>query len=59
MRASTKDRLEGTYHEIKGAAKVAIGKTVNSPRIALEGRVEKAAGIVQAKVGKVKKVIGR
>ncbi len=59
MKASTKNRLEGTYHELKGAAKVAIGKTVNSPRVANEGRVEKAAGIVQAKFGKVEKIIGR
>jgi uncharacterized protein YjbJ (UPF0337 family) len=59
MRASTKDRLVGTYHEIKGAAKVAIGKTVNSPRLAIEGRVEKAAGIIRAKAGKVEKAIGR
>jgi uncharacterized protein YjbJ (UPF0337 family) len=58
MKASTKNRLAGTYHEVKGAAKVAIGKTVNSPRVALEGRVEKAAGIVQAKVGKVEKSVG-
>jgi uncharacterized protein YjbJ (UPF0337 family) len=59
MKASTKDRLEGKYHEIKGTVKVAIGKAVNSPRVAIAGRVEKAAGIVQVKVGKAEKVIGR
>ena len=59
MKASTKNRLEGTFHELKGTARVAIGKTVNSPRTALAGRVEKAAGIAQAKFGKVEKIIGR
>jgi uncharacterized protein YjbJ (UPF0337 family) len=59
MKASTKDRLEGTYHEIKGAVRVAIGKAVNSPRVAIAGHVEKAAGTVQVKVGKAERVIGR
>jgi uncharacterized protein YjbJ (UPF0337 family) len=59
MKASTKNRLEGTFHEMKGAAKVAIGKTVNSPRVVIAGHVEKAAGIIQAKVGKAEKIIGR
>ena len=59
MKASTKNRLEGTYHEIKGTVKEAVGKTVNSPRVAIAGHVEKAAGIVQTKVGKAEKIIGR
>jgi len=58
MKASTKNRWEGTFHELKGTAKVAFGKTVNSPRVAFAGRVEKVAGIVQAKFGKVEKIIG-
>ena len=58
MRASTKNRLEGTYHELKGTARVAIGKTVNSNRVVIAGHVEKVAGIVQAQVGKVEKIVG-
>jgi len=59
MKASTKNRLEGTYHEMKGAVKEAVGKTVNSPRVAIAGHVEKTAGKAQAKVGKAEKIIGR
>jgi uncharacterized protein YjbJ (UPF0337 family) len=59
MKASTKNRLEGTLHEMKGAVKAAIGKTVNSPRMTMAGHVEKTAGKVQEKLGKAEKIIGK
>jgi uncharacterized protein YjbJ (UPF0337 family) len=58
MRASIKNRVKGTFHELKGTVKVAFGKTINSPRVAFAGRIEKAAGSVQANFGKIEKIVG-
>ena len=59
MKGSMKDRMEGKYHEVKGSVKEAVGKAVNSPKIAMEGKTEKIAGKAQEKLGEVKKIIGR
>ncbi len=58
MRASTKNRIAGNYHETRGAVRAAIGSTVNSNRMAFNGNVERAGGIVQTTFGKVQKVFG-
>lgn len=55
MKESTKERIEGKFHEVKGKTKEATGEAVGNPKVALEGRREKVAGKVQEKVGKVKK----
>ena len=59
MRDSTKNRVEGTFHEMKGNVKAAVGKTFNSPKVAIEGHAERIAGKIQEKFGKVEKIIGR
>ena len=59
MKDSTKDRVEGKYHEVKGSVKEAVGKAVNSTKIAIEGKTEKIAGKAQEKLGEAKKIIGR
>lgn len=59
MRGSTKNLVAGTYHKVKGEVKETLGKAVKSSRVALEGRVEKIAGTVEVKVGKIKKAVGR
>jgi uncharacterized protein YjbJ (UPF0337 family) len=56
MKDSTKDKLEGTLHDAKGAVKEKIGHATNSPNLEREGQEEKAAGKVQKKVGGVEKV---
>lgn len=58
MKTSTKDQAQGTFHEMKGAAKVIAGKLSDNPKLRLEGTVEKIAGKVQQKIGQVKKVLG-
>jgi uncharacterized protein YjbJ (UPF0337 family) len=59
VKPSTKDRAEGTFHELKGKAKEIAGKVTDNPELEAEGTGEKIAGKVQEKVGLVKKVVGK
>jgi len=59
MKPSTKDRVEGTFHEAKGAIKEKAGNMTGNPDVATRGRNEKNAGKVQDKVGQVERVIER
>ena len=59
MKASTKDQISGTFHELKGKVKATTGKTVGNPRLQAEGQNEEAGGKIQKKVGQVEKVIGK
>lgn len=58
MKASTKNRLGGTFRKMRGTVKVAIGRTVNRRRIALTGHVDKTAGLIQVKFGSVQRILG-
>lgn len=57
MSSSTRDRIEGKFHEVKGAAKEIAGKLSDNPELEGEGLCEKIAGKVQNKVGQVEKVL--
>jgi uncharacterized protein YjbJ (UPF0337 family) len=57
MKPSTKDQLEGTLHEVKGAIKESAGHLVGNPGLEAEGNVEKTAGKVQQKLAQVEKVL--
>lgn len=59
MKSSTRDNVEGTFHEVKGQVKEAAGKLTDNPKLQVEGTVEKIAGKVQSKIGQVKKVLGK
>ncbi len=59
MKDSTKDRVEGNAHEVKGAVNEKIGHAVNDPDLEGRGQAEKIGGKVQKKVGEVEKVVGR
>jgi len=59
MKDSTKDRVEGNAHEVKGAVKERIGHSVNDPDLEGRGQAEKVVGKVQKKVGDVEKVVGQ
>lgn len=59
MKSSIKDKVEGKFHEVKGKIKEIVGETVNSPKMAIEGRNERIAGIVQEQAGKAKKILGK
>jgi uncharacterized protein YjbJ (UPF0337 family) len=56
MADSTKDKIEGKFHEVKGAVKEKIGQAANDPNLEDEGTGEKIAGKVQKKVGDIEKV---
>jgi len=56
MKDSTKDKVEGSAHELKGVVKETVGKVVGKPEIQQEGSDEKVAGKIQKKVGDVEKV---
>ena len=59
MKSSTKDRAEGTFHEVKGKVKEVAGKLSDNPKLEVEGTGEKIAGKIQGKIGQVKKVLGK
>ncbi|HEY1759331.1 MAG TPA: CsbD family protein [Bryobacteraceae bacterium] len=56
MKDSTKDKIAGTAHELKGAVKEKIGRAKNDPALENEGTDEKIGGKVQKKTGDVEKV---
>ena len=55
MKPSTKDKVEGKFHEAKGTVKVKAGQVTNNRGLQAEGIVEKAAGKVQGILGQVEK----
>jgi len=59
MKSSTRDKAEGTFHEVKGKVKEVAGKLSDNPKLQAEGTVEKIAGKVHEKIGQVKKVLGK
>lgn len=56
MKSSTKDRIEGKFHELKGNVKEKAGQVTNNPTLAAEGSKEKLAGKIQKKVGQIEEV---
>ena len=57
MKSSTKDQVEGTFHELKGTVKEFAGKLTDNPKLEAEGAGEKMAGKVQGKIGQIEKVL--
>jgi len=58
MKPSTKDQIEGKYHEVKGGIKEKTGRATHDPVQENEGADEKTGGKVQKKIGEVEKVLG-
>ena len=46
MKTSTKDKLKGSLHEMKGTIKEEVGKITNDPDLKAEGKAEKKEGKV-------------
>ena len=59
MKSSTKDKVVGTFHELKGTANEIAGKLNDDPELEAKGTDEKIAGKVQKKIGQVKAVFGK
>jgi uncharacterized protein YjbJ (UPF0337 family) len=56
MKDSTRDKIEGAVHELKGSVKEKVGHATNNPQLEDKGTDEKVAGKIQKKVGDVEKV---
>ena len=56
MKSSTTDQIKGKLHEVKGKVKETVGEVTDNRKLVDEGRDEKAAGVVQTKIGQIKKV---
>jgi uncharacterized protein YjbJ (UPF0337 family) len=59
MKSSTKDQVEGKFHEVKGTLKETAGKLSDNPKLEGEGTGERIAGKVQEKIGQLKKVLNK
>lgn len=59
MSAGSKDELEGTAHEVKGAIKATTGKMTGDSQLEADGHEEKTAGKLQKKIGEVEKIIDK
>jgi uncharacterized protein YjbJ (UPF0337 family) len=59
MKPSSKDKVAGKIHEVKGAVKEKVGRLTNNPDLEAEGKGEKVGGKVQEKIGQVRKVLGQ
>jgi len=57
MKSSTKDKLKGNFHEVKGTIKEQVGKATNDRELKAEGKAEKNAGKVQQRIGDAKKAV--
>jgi len=49
-----KDQVDGAGKQIKGAVKDAVGGLTGNTKLQAEGKIDKAAGKVQSKVGDVR-----
>ena len=46
-----KDRIDGAIKELKGAAKIAVGKAVGDAKLQSDGKVDSAVGKIQNAIG--------
>jgi uncharacterized protein YjbJ (UPF0337 family) len=56
MKDSTKDKIGGAAHQVKGAVKEKIGQATGNADLAERGNNEKIGGKIQKKVGDIEKV---
>jgi uncharacterized protein YjbJ (UPF0337 family) len=57
MKQSTKDKIAGDLHKVKGNVKEKVGQVTNNPNLEAEGQAENLSGKIQKKVGQVEKVL--
>jgi uncharacterized protein YjbJ (UPF0337 family) len=57
MKTSTKDKLNGSFHELKGTIKEGVGKLTNDRTLKAEGKAEKKVGKVQQQIGQAKETV--
>jgi uncharacterized protein YjbJ (UPF0337 family) len=55
MKSGTRDKVEGTAKDIKGAAKQKVAKATDDPGLAVKGSIDRAEGKLQKKTGEIKR----
>jgi len=58
MKVSTRYRLNGIFHQLRGTFRRFIGRISSNRTLGTKGRLERLAGKFQWRVGKVSGVIG-
>jgi uncharacterized protein YjbJ (UPF0337 family) len=56
MTQGDKDQAKGTFHEVKGKVKEAVGHATNNSDLETDGIAEKVGGKIQKKIGQVENV---
>jgi uncharacterized protein YjbJ (UPF0337 family) len=56
MNSSTKDKIQGKFHEVKGKVRQKAGQAAGNPDVESKGQSENIAGKVQKKIGQIEKV---
>ncbi len=59
MKNSDDDKVEGNTRKVTGTIKEAAGKVTDNPKLEAKGKLEKANGAVQSKIGDIKKVFNK
>ena len=59
MKSSTKDKMEGKFHKVKGRFKEIAGELSDNPKLEAKGTYERIGGIVQEKIGQVNRGLGK
>lgn len=58
MRASTKRMAKGMFHEVRGTAKRVVGSLISNRTLGAKGRLERLAGKIHRKIGRVQGMCG-
>jgi len=57
MKTSTKDQIEGSFHEAKGTIKEPVGKVTSDVNLKAEGKAEKKVGKAQQRISHAKEAV--
>jgi len=58
MKLSTRYRLNGIFREVRGTVRGLIGKISSNRTMGAKGRLERIAGKLQGRLGRVQRGIG-
>jgi uncharacterized protein YjbJ (UPF0337 family) len=58
MKPSTRDEIEGKFHDVKGKVKEKAGQPANDSNLQAEGQAKKTAGKVQRGIAKTAEMHG-
>jgi len=58
MKLSTKYQARGIFHRVRGTVREVAGKVCSNTTLGAKGKLEKVAGKVQGKIGKVQGFCG-